>query len=355
MEGGEGNDFMVGDDMTVMAPSLAVPTDLVDGLYHLIQDFKEVGDEADWALQELDHVAHDLRDDVIPVKHGRGVKYHLVHHIDRIFAGNDSLVGGEGDDLMVGDNWSYLAPEITVTSGDLPSNHGFWDHDHGWGHGNHYGWYDWHHHKDPGYESADVWIVGNDAMDGGAGNDLMFGDSVVLKEPKMTSAPDVSWWKFRAVHHKVEHILEDIVTHENTVSGGNDVMVGGDGDDVLFGQDGDDKLYGGAGGDLLVGGHGKDTLVGGPDKDKLVHGVSSYLDSKGHKEKGCYDTKIEPSANWVKNFVSHLATDDTHNPNSDIKVVLPGGDDCKADSTRGVSPDPLDRPSTNGKSKGKNK
>jgi hypothetical protein len=355
MEGGEGNDFMVGDDMTVMAPSFAVPTDLVDGLYHLIQDLKEVGDEADWALQEFDHVAHDLRDEVIPVKHGRRVKYHLVHHIDRIFVGKDSLVGGEADDLMVGDNWSYLAPEITVTSGDWPSSHGFWDHDHGWGHGNHYGWYDWHHHKDPGYESADVWIVGNDTMDGGAGDDLMFGDSVVLKEPTMTSAPDVSWWKFRAVHHKVEHILEDIVTHDYTVSGGNDVMVGGDGDDVLFGQDGEDKIYGGAGRDLLVGGHGKDTLVGGPDKDKLIHGVSSYLDSKGHKEKGCYETKVEPCASWVKHFVSHLATDDTHNPNSDIKVVLPGGDDCKADSTRGVSSGPVDRPSTNGKSKGKNK
>jgi Ca2+-binding RTX toxin-like protein len=345
MDGGDGNDFMVGDNLTVMAPSFAVPVGLVDDFHHLVRDLGEVGDEADWALQELDDVVHDLRDVVIPVKHGKWIRYHLVHQIDRIFAENDSLVGGDGDDVLVGDNWSYLAPEITVTSDGYPGYHGCLYHDHYWdhGHGYHYGWYDWHHDKDHHDGPGDEWIVGNDWMDGGRGNDVMFGDSIVLTEPTMASAPDVSWWKFRAIKHEVEDILEDIVKigqHGNfddchAVSGGNDTMVGGDGNDILFGQGGDDKLYGGAGNDLLVGGYGKDTLVGGPGKDKLIQGVSSYENSKGYKHKGCYETKIDPCATWVKHFVSHLATDGVYNPNSGIEVMLPCGGDSKPNASKG--------------------
>jgi hypothetical protein len=102
MDGGAGNDFMVGDDMTVMAPSFAVPVSLANDFHHLIHNLEEVGDEADRALGELDDVAHDLRDVVVSVKHGKSDHRHLVHHIDRIFAGNDTLFGGDGDDVLVG-------------------------------------------------------------------------------------------------------------------------------------------------------------------------------------------------------------------------------------------------------------
>ena len=44
-------------------------------------------------------------------------------------------------------------------------------------------------------------------------------------------------------------------------SGGNDTLEGGAGNDVLFGQGGNDRLIGGAGDDLLVGGGGNDTFV----------------------------------------------------------------------------------------------
>jgi Ca2+-binding RTX toxin-like protein len=343
IDGGEGNDFMVGDDMTVMTPSFAVPVGLVDNFHHLVHDLEEVGDEADWALDELDDVAHDLRDVVVSVKHGKSVHKHLVHHIDRIIAGNDTLTGGDGDDVLVGDNGSYLAPQVTVTSDGYPGGHdcwhyGSWHHDHGWGHW-HGGHHDWDHHDGPG----DEWIVGNDTMDGGTGNDVMFGDSIVLAAPAVTSAPDVCWWKFRAVHHEVEDILEDIVKigqHGNfdnchAVSGGNDLMVGGDGDDILFGQGGDDKLYGGAGNDLLVGGYGKDTLVGGTGKNKLIEGVSKYEEFKWYEEKPCHETKIDPFATWVRHFVSHLAMDSSHNPNSGIEISLPGGGDSKPNTTKG--------------------
>jgi hypothetical protein len=119
------------------------------------------------------------------------------------------------------------------------------------------------------------------------------------------------------------------------VSGGNDVMLGGDGDDILFGQGGDDKLYGDAGNDLLVGGYGKDTLVGGTGKDKLIQGSSKYEEFKWYGEKPCHEAKIDPCATWVKHFVSHLATDGAYNPNSGIEVMLPCGGDSKPNTTKG--------------------
>jgi Ca2+-binding RTX toxin-like protein len=269
MDGGAGNDFMVGDDMTVMTPSFAVPVRLVDDFHHLVNDIEKVGDEADWALDELDDVAHDLRDVVVSVKQGKRVQTRLEYHTDRIVAGNDMLVGGGGDDVLIGDNWSYLAPQIKVTSNGYPGYHNCWYH-HDWGYwqGN---YHDGYHHDGPG----DLWVVGNDTMDGGDGND------------------------------------------------------------ILFGQGGDDMMYGGAGNDLLVGGPGKDTMVGGTGKNKLIQEASEYEEFKWYEERPGHEAKIDPCATWVKHFVSHLATDDYHNPNSDIKVTLPGWGDSKPSTTKG--------------------
>ena len=51
---------------------------------------------------------------------------------------------------------------------------------------------------------------------------------------------------------------------------GNDVLEGGAGDDALFGGRGNDTLKGGTGNDFLVGNAGDDTLEGGEDADVLV-------------------------------------------------------------------------------------
>jgi Ca2+-binding RTX toxin-like protein len=370
LDGGAGNDFMVGDNMTVMKPSLAVPVGLVHDLDHLVDGLERVGYEAGWAMHELDDVAHDLREKVISVKQGRKTQEHLVYHIDRIFAGNDSLVGGEGNDLLVGDGWSYLAPLITLTpDGQRAADHnGCWPHDF---------WYhhqDWDYHRDwdddchynPDHQNGpgDVWIVGNDTLDGGAGNDLMFGDSVALVAPAMAVAPGVSGRDFCTVRHEIEDVLEDLIEigqhqyighgwfppyddhHDfgddcHGMAGGNDSMTGGDGDDILFGQGGDDTLRGGAGNDWLIGGDGKDTLDKGTGKDKISNGddyskdlwekvQTRLIDWTGKFEGwqipgngGRNYTKVTPCAPWVKGFVIDLAGNNgTHNPNSEIKIVL---------------------------------
>jgi Ca2+-binding RTX toxin-like protein len=135
---------------------------------------------------------------------------------------------------------------------------------------------------------------GDDILDGGVGNDLLFGCL------------------------------------------GNDTLLGGDGNDLLFGGRGNDKLYGGTGNDLLVGGLGKDTLDGGTGKDSLFDWSGAYDDDNRHGHKACHETKISPCASWVKHFVSDLViTNDTYHPNSGIKIVLPGGDNCKPNTAKG--------------------
>ncbi len=57
-----------------------------------------------------------------------------------------------------------------------------------------------------------------------------------------------------------------------TVSGGDDIFIGGQGGDYLYGRDGWDWLDGQAGNDALEGGAGNDTLIGGAGNDNLWGG-----------------------------------------------------------------------------------
>jgi surface adhesion protein len=125
-------------------------------------------------------------------------------------------------------------------------------------------------------------LPGADTVNGGDGNDILFGDLVsfsgiagegyqamqafVAKE----TGVDVSKVTTSNVH---QYITEH--TDVFDVSGahdGNDSLLGGAGNDIIFGLGGDDKLYGGSGNDLLLGGTGKDLLDGGDGNDTLLGG-----------------------------------------------------------------------------------
>ncbi|WP_438280496.1 immunoglobulin-like domain-containing protein, partial [Pseudomonas alabamensis] len=74
----------------------------------------------------------------------------------------------------------------------------------------------------------------------------------------------------RMMHQYVsEHYNEFDVSRTND---GGDLLNGGNGNDILFGQGGDDKLYGGKGNDILLGGKGNDLLDGGEGDDILIGG-----------------------------------------------------------------------------------
>ncbi|MFJ7107168.1 LapA family giant adhesin [Pseudomonas sp. NPDC098740] len=125
-------------------------------------------------------------------------------------------------------------------------------------------------------------MPGADTVNGGDGNDILFGDLVsfngvagegyqamqafVAKE----TGVDVSKVTTSNVH---QFITEHYTVFD--VSGahdGNDSLLGGAGNDILFGQGGNDLLDAGKGNDILLGGSGNDSLMGGQGNDILIGG-----------------------------------------------------------------------------------
>ncbi|WP_309675898.1 type I secretion C-terminal target domain-containing protein, partial [Pseudomonas sp.] len=125
-------------------------------------------------------------------------------------------------------------------------------------------------------------MPGADTVNGGDGNDILFGDLVsfngvagegyqamqafVAKE----TGVDVSKVTTSNVHQFItEHYSAFDVSGAHD---GNDSLLGGAGNDILFGQGGNDLLDGGKGNDILLGGSGNDSLMGGKGNDILIGG-----------------------------------------------------------------------------------
>ena len=140
--------------------------------------------------------------------------------------------------------------------------------------------------------------VGNDTVNGGAGNDIIFGDAINtdwlewdgrnndaanqpnangsgmaalkyylgLDEDKQMTAytnelvdptkgvQGIDVYNFIKAHHEMFNV-------ETDERGGNDTLSGDAGNDIIYGQGGNDTLNGGAGNDILYGGTGDDTLI----------------------------------------------------------------------------------------------
>lgn len=94
---------------------------------------------------------------------------------------------------------------------------------------------------------------GNDTIDGGAGQDTIFGQS---GDDSLSGGDG-----------------------DDDVFGGSgeDNLDGGQGQDELFGGTGNDTLTGGAGDDSLFGGEGTDVLIAGPDNDQIFGGLGSDM------------------------------------------------------------------------------
>ncbi|SUD42229.1 large adhesive protein [Pseudomonas fluorescens] len=133
--------------------------------------------------------------------------------------------------------------------------------------------------------SSEATLPGADRVDGGDGNDILFGDLV--------SFPGITGEGYNAIQTYVagkngvavaavtgQDVHKYITEHYNefNTSGakdGNDTLLGGSGDDILFGQGGNDYLDGGKGNDILLGGTGNDTLIGGQGNDILIGGTGA--------------------------------------------------------------------------------
>ncbi|MGX1183099.1 surface adhesion protein [Pseudomonas sp. F-14 TE3623] len=125
-------------------------------------------------------------------------------------------------------------------------------------------------------------MPGADTVNGGDGNDLLFGDLVSFNGiagegyqamqafVAQQTGVDLSKVTTSNVH---QYITEHYTAFD--VSGahdGNDTLLGGAGNDILFGQGGNDLLDGGKGNDILLGGSGNDSLIGGQGNDILIGG-----------------------------------------------------------------------------------
>ncbi|CAM5192788.1 hypothetical protein CDEN61S_02571 [Castellaniella denitrificans] len=138
---------------------------------------------------------------------------------------------------------------------------------------------------------------GNDTLNGGDGNDILFGDALDTSglpwgqdghpaQPSdlddMTGLDALKLFLTQdgvaptnealAQYITDHHALFDVATD---TQGGDDTLSGGKGDDILFGQGGNDHLYGGQGEDVLYGGAGNDHLYGGAGSDTLIGGAGN--------------------------------------------------------------------------------
>jgi Ca2+-binding RTX toxin-like protein len=145
--------------------------------------------------------------------------------------------------------------------------------------------------------------VGDDWIDGGAGNDLIFGDvpptpnprpvvkeiddaGLVLADLEPIPAADIvpspepipltfndTIWGGDGDDRILAQLGADFVSAGN----GNDFADGGDGNDDIYGGIGNDVLRGGTGNDFVKGGSGNDDIGGGPGAD-ILHAADGEAD-----------------------------------------------------------------------------
>ncbi|WP_320656315.1 type I secretion C-terminal target domain-containing protein [Aeromonas jandaei] len=128
-------------------------------------------------------------------------------------------------------------------------------------------------------------LPGSDRIDGGAGDDILFGDAIhfagingegyaAIKQYVAGKLSTSSVTDAQVHDYITDHASEFDQSSNNDKA---DVLNGGDGNDILFGQGGDDILFGGAGNDTLFGGAGNDTLYGESGNDTLYGGSGNDI------------------------------------------------------------------------------
>ncbi len=125
-------------------------------------------------------------------------------------------------------------------------------------------------------------FIGNDTVNGGGGDDLIYGD------------------------HAVREVGENPLSYnyDDPAYVGNDVLNGGGGEDLIFGNAGDDVIDGGTSADTIVGGLGADNITGGGGDDQFVY--ASAAESSG----ASFDTIVNGVWNNGDVFDLHTSVTD---------------------------------------------
>lgn len=175
-----------------------------------------------------------------------------------------------------------------------------------------------------------VAAVGSDHLVGGAGNDLIFGDSLntdtLATAHNLGTQPGAGWDVFAKLEagqaadaptwsradtlayinaHSEELGTETVSSTGDHRAGGNDVLEGGAGNDTIFGQEGNDYIYGGAGNDHLYGGSGADIFAFKAPNEGADH-VHDFNASEGDKldiSQLLSDIGYDPVTSAIHDFV----------------------------------------------------
>jgi Ca2+-binding RTX toxin-like protein len=313
LHGGAGNDVLIGDDSSVLELNVTLGTGLAEGFEHFVEGVDNAAGEIAHAVIDIMALEHQLRDVLVEIPHKDHTHPSVEHHADFLFIGNDYLRGGDDNDLIIGDNLQVRSAIITLVSGVAGPDDPWQDwrkgvlDDDDWRdrdderhkHGHHK-----HHHE----HGLDPVLFGMDAIEGGQGDDVIWGDSVAMLTTDIARGEGLADKEYKDGKHHAEHSLKqlekledanhlwldsdehghhhhayfEVLGHDHKHHGkhhgkhhhhnnGDDIS-GGEGDDVMFGQAGDDTLRGDDGDDWLIGGHGKDDLDGGSGKDKIKKG-----------------------------------------------------------------------------------
>jgi Ca2+-binding RTX toxin-like protein len=291
LDGGEGNDVLIGDDSTLQAASFVVPVGLAFDFRLLIEGVSDAGDEIAHGVLDLIHLEHHLRDVTVLGLPDEQVE----RHIDHVLMGNDEILGGVGNDLIVGDALVTRSATVRLVAGGTAVQNGMQDawHDDDWKDLGEEGelcqQFDFRHPEN----GVDPVRVGSDQIDGGLGNDLVFGDSLASITSTLQRASGILDADYDTARSDAWKALERLTMLTDTAADwlafqdpgagtaadaefdDGDDLAGAEGDDILFGQDGEDIISGGDGDDWLIGGADKDVLDGGEGDDTLRSGEDS--------------------------------------------------------------------------------
>lgn len=158
----------------------------------------------------------------------------------------DTLIGGAGDDLLVGDVYGTFFNNSSIEGSSTNTISAF-----------------------------------RDSLLGGAGNDSLFGDG----EDDIAFVPDLVSGDFNG---------RDLVFA--------DTLRGGDGDDLLNGGEGTDRLFGGADNDVLIGGEDADQMSGGAGSDRFTWNESDLTLYDGSQSIPVVDNITDFSLDDVLDF-----------------------------------------------------
>lgn len=172
---------------------------------------------------------------------------------------HDTLLGGAGDDRLRGD--------FDGAAGDGAEGDDWIEG--GGGNDTLYG------------DGADGGEGGADTILGGTGDNLIWGDGGDGAEGRSDSLIGGPGSDTILGHTGSDYLSggtggDNVLIGGRDGSEGDDTLVGGPGNDVLSGGEKNDSLVGGGGRNILVGGAGEDTIAGGPGEDLMVADRFAY-------------------------------------------------------------------------------